>query len=126
MYRVDPATNQIAATVALRSSPRMLVAGEDSIWVFNEGDGTVQRINGKSGRVVATIETGAIGGGTIDVGGGYVWVATHDLPIIQIDPKTNAIRGKFNVGSDDFSSIRFAFGSLWISGKTLRRVELPK
>ena len=29
--------------------------------INNEGDGTVQRIDGKSGSVVATINTGAIG-----------------------------------------------------------------
>ena len=29
LYRVDPATNDIAATIELRSSPRMLVAGEE-------------------------------------------------------------------------------------------------
>lgn len=126
LYRVDPATNQIAETVALRSSPRMLSAGEDSIWVFNEGDGTVQRIDGKSGKVVATIETGAVGAGTIDVGGGFVWVSTHAMPIIQIDPRTNAVRGKLQIASDEFSSIRFAFGSLWVSGRTVRRIELPE
>ena len=126
LYRVDPATNQIAATIELRSSPRMLAAGEDSIWVFNDGDGTVQRIDGKSGKVVATIETGTVGTGTIDVGGGFVWVATHAVPIIKIDPRTNAVRGKFRIETSEYSSIRFAFGSLWVSGGAVRRIKPPE
>jgi virginiamycin B lyase len=126
LYRVDPASNQIVVTIELQSSPRMLVAGEDSIWVFNEGDGTVQRIDGKSNKVVATIETGTVGAGTIDVGGGFVWVATHAVPIIQIDPRTDTVRGKFKIeGSSEYSSIRFAFGSLWISGGPVRRFKPP-
>ena len=126
LYRVDPATNDIAATIELRSSPRMLVAGEDSIWVFNEGDGTVQRVEGKSGKIVATIETGTVGAGTIDVGGGFVWVATRTVPIIQIDPRTNMVRGKFKMETSEYSTIRFAFGSLWVSGGAVRRIKPPE
>jgi virginiamycin B lyase len=99
---------------------------EGSIWVFNEGDGPVQRVDGKSGSVVATIETGAVGAGTIAVGGGFVWATTHDVPIIQIDPRTNAVRGKFKTEMDDLSSIHFGFGSLWVSGRTVRRIKLPE
>ena len=66
LYRVDP-TTQIAATIELRSDPRSLAEGEGSVWVFNEGDGTVQRIDGKRGNLVATIQTGVHGKGAIDV-----------------------------------------------------------
>ena len=59
LYRIDPKTNQIAGTIELHSDPR----------ANNEGDGTDQRIDGKSGDVVATIDTGAIGKGSIAVGG---------------------------------------------------------
>ena len=60
LYRIDPATNQIAATVELRARPTALAAGEGAIWVFNEGDGTVQRIDGKSGQQLATLETSTL------------------------------------------------------------------
>jgi hypothetical protein len=63
------------------------------VWVRNEGDGTIQRIDGKSGDLIATIEAGGAGRGTIAVGGGFVWVSTPAEPIIQIDPRTNSIRG---------------------------------
>jgi virginiamycin B lyase len=94
LYRIDPITNQIAATIDLNSNPRSLGAGEESIWVHNEGDGTVQRIDAKSGKVVATIKAGFAGRGDITSGGVFVWVSTQDEPILRIDPRTNSVRGK--------------------------------
>jgi virginiamycin B lyase len=126
LYRVDPITNQIAATIELRSDPLALAAGEGSVWVFNEGDGTVQRIDGKSGNLIATIETGAVGKGAVEVGGGFVWVSTHDVPIIQIDPRANAVRGKFKAEMDEYYTIRFGGGSLWVSGGFVRRIKPPE
>ena len=126
LYRIDPKTNQIAGTIELHSDPRSLVAGEESVWINNEGDGTVQRIDGKSGSVVATINTGAIGKGSIAIGGGFVWVSTHNEPIIQIDPRTNSVRGKYEGKMDEYSTIRFGSGSLWVSGGSVRRIKLPE
>ena len=126
LYRVDPTTNQIAATIDLHSNPRSLAVGEGSVWVHNEGDGTVQRIDGKSGELVATIETGAVGKGAIAVGGGFVWVSTRAEPIVQIDPRTNSVRGKFKVEMSEYSTIRFGSGSLWISGRSVRRIKPPE
>jgi streptogramin lyase len=127
LYRVDPANNQIAATIELGPRPLALAAGEEgAVWVFNEGDGSVQRIDGKSGKLVATIETGVVGKGAITVGGGFVWVSTHGAPIIQIDPRTNSVRGKFTVEMNEYSTIRFDGGSLWVSGGSVRRIKPPE
>ena len=58
LYKIDPRTNTLVQTIALRSSPRFLTAGEGSIWILNQGDGTVQRIDPMSGEVIASIEQG--------------------------------------------------------------------
>ncbi len=127
LYRVDPTTNQIAATIELRARPVALATGEEgAVWVFNEGDGTVQRIDAKNGSLVATIETGAIGKGAIAAGGGFVWVSTHAVPIIQIDPRANSVSGKFNVEMAEYSTIRFCGGSLWVSGGSVRYIKPPE
>ena len=92
LYKVDAKTNTLVQTIPMHPSPRFLTAGEGSIWVMNQGDGTVQRIDPASGKVVATIETGYAGpGGDITTGGGYVWVMVRETPLIQIDPKTNLV-----------------------------------
>src|ERR1700759_4587178 len=50
-HRIDSKTNQLASRIGLHPDPRSLVAGQESVWINNEGDGTVQRIDGKSGDV---------------------------------------------------------------------------
>ena len=125
LYRIDPTTNQIAATIELDSRP-VLAAGEGSVWVFNQGTGNVQRIDGESSKLLATIQTGAVGKGAIAVGGGFVWLRTHLVPIIQIDPRTNSVLSKFDVETVNFSTICYAGGSLWVSGTSVRRVSPPE
>src|SRR5215211_4866683 len=125
LYKIDTRTNTLVQTIALRSSPRFLTAGEGSIWVLNQGDGTVQRIDPMSGQVIASIETGHAGrGGDITAGGGYIWVTLRGVPLVQIDPKANAVAALFKgIGWGD--AIRFGGGSLWISGHSIRRLTPP-
>jgi virginiamycin B lyase len=125
LYRIDPTSNQIAATIELGTRPRPLAAGEGSIWVINEGDGTVQRFDGDSGRLLATIETNTVGKSAIVVGGGFVWITTRLVPLIQIDPRTNSVRGKFRCKAIDNMSIRYGGGSLWMAGALLQRIKPP-
>ena len=106
-----------------------MASGEGSIWVFNSGDGTVDRIDGKTGKVLATIETGEAARGAIDVGGGFVWVSTPLAPLIKIDPATHSVRGKFGLETGGYkggSTVRYGGGSLWISGPLVRRVTPPE
>ena len=95
--------------------------------VLNQGDGTVQRIDGKTGSVVATIETvtGYRGGDDIVVGGGYVWVTLKgNLPVLQIDPKTNTLVRIFK-GFGMGDAIRYGADSLWVSGSEIFRIRPP-
>ena len=127
LYRVDPEANRITATIPLRTTPRFLASGEGSVWVLNQGDGSVQRIDGKSGELLATVEAKASGsGGDIVVGGDFVWVTTHAVPVIKIDPRTNALVGKFREpGVYMGDAIRYGDGSLWVSGTKIFRIKPP-
>ena len=58
-------------------------------------------------------------GGDIATGGGYVWVTLPITPLIQIDPKTDAVVALFK-GAGWGDAIRFGGGSLWISGRSIR------
>jgi virginiamycin B lyase len=125
LYKIDARTNTLVQTIALRSSPRFLTAGEGSIWVLNQGDGSVQRIDPMSGNVIASIETGHAGrGGDITAGGGYIWATLRDVPLVQIDPNANAITALFK-GTGWGDAIRFGGGSLWLSGHSIRRLTPP-
>ena len=125
LYQIDPNTNTIVSVLPLHQSPRFIASGENSIWVLNQGDGSVQRIDGETGKLIATIEAGLAGnGGDITTGGGYVWVTTPEVPLAQIDPKTNSLVGKFGTyGMGD--AIRYGAESLWISGPSIFRIQPP-
>ena len=125
LYRIDPASNRVVSTTELSSRPRIMVADADSIWVYNDGDGTVQRVDGVSGKVTASVPTGTSGRAAITAGGGYVWVKPRGLLIIQIDPRNNAVRGRFHV-PDYGTNIGYAGGSLWLSGDAVRRIRPPE
>ncbi|WP_157934506.1 hypothetical protein [Microvirga ossetica] len=125
LYKIDARTNTLVQTIPLRPRPRFLTAGEGSIWVHNQGDNSLQRIDPASGEVIATIETGLVGrGGDIATGGGYVWFSLSGTPLVQIDPRTNAVVAVFKgIGWGD--AVRFGGGSLWMSGHSIRRLMPP-
>jgi DNA-binding beta-propeller fold protein YncE len=125
LYRIDPATNQIVATIELRSRPRALAAGEGAIWAFNEGDGTVQRIDGKTGEQIATVETGTVGFADMTFGGGFIWIGTASRDLVQIDPRSNSVRGKFKPADGDYMAIGYGGASLWMCGSAAYRITPP-
>jgi DNA-binding beta-propeller fold protein YncE len=125
LYQIDPKTNTIKSLIRLDRLPRYLASGDGSIWVLTQGANTVQRIDGQTGKLTATIELGWPGhGGDITTGGGYVWVSLTGMPVAQIDPKTNTLIRKF-VERSMGDSIRFGAGSLWVSGSSIRRFQPP-
>ena len=115
LYRIDPATNQIIATIDLNSRPVTLTSGEGSVWV-RQVDGTVQRIDGSSGQLLATFATDASGNyGDIVAGGGFVWISSRSA-LTQINSRTNSQRSRFRAppGVSMGYAIAYGGGSLWL------------
>jgi streptogramin lyase len=128
LYRIDPEINQIVSTIELHARPMMLASGEGSVWV-HEFDGTVERIDGSSGKLLATIATEASGhNGDIVVGGGFVWVNSTPAPLVQIDPRTNSKRARFDAppGAAMDYRITYGGGSLWLGGIAVYRIKPPE
>jgi streptogramin lyase len=128
VYRIDPKSNAIAAAIPLaHRGTRYIASAEGSIWVFNEADGTIQRIDAGTDNVVATIATGLPGSyGDISAGGGYLWANTPFFPAVQIDPATNRVLRRLKSHGRNFDA-RYGAAALWIAepGSVLR-VEMPK
>ena len=123
LYRIDPKANAVTQTTALEPRPRYLTSDSDSVWIFNQG-GFVQSVDGKTGEVTATIATGPMGGGgDIDVGGGFVWLASHNFQLMQIDPKSRSIVAKFH-NDEVGDGLCFGGGAVWISGDAIYRVKV--
>ena len=126
VYRVDAATNTLAATIKTGGNPRFLTAAFGSIWVVNEQGGAVHRIDPLTNTVAATIETGVSDGrfGDVTGGDGQIWASFAVAPVVQIDPATNTMVRRFN-GSGLGQSIRYGGGSLWLAQLTIDRVRMP-
>ena len=123
LYRIDPKTNTVAQTIALESRPRFLTADQTSLWIFDQG-GFVQSVDGTTGAVTATIETGPLGGGgDIDAGGGFIWATSHDIPLMQINPQSKSIVEKFH-NDEVGDALCFGGGAVWISGDAIHRVKV--
>ena len=96
VQRIDPKTNAVVATIAVRGQPRFLAVGEGAVWVLNQTDGSVSRIDPNTNQVVATVDVGVPGpGGDIAAGEGAVWVRASHILLAQIDPKTNQVVKRF-------------------------------
>ena len=73
---IDPGTDRIVSDLRvgqLTGSPGVAV-GAGSVWVVNQGDGTVSRVAVDSGRVTRTIHVGGAPN-SVAVSAGRVWVS---------------------------------------------------
>jgi hypothetical protein len=98
------------------------------VWV-RQVDGTVQRFDGSSGKLLATFATGAADkSGEIVVGGGFVWINSRSVALMQIDPQTNSQRSRFDSPPGAFirTAIAYGGGSLWLGGSAVFRIKLPE
>ena len=124
LYRIDPTTNSVISTTKLGRSPQDLVADGEAVWVYNAGDGTVQRVEGASGESVATIDIGSTGTGEIDAGGGYIWLSLALQSLIQIDPETNSVLRRY-MAPRRAGYMRYGAGSVWLGLRSIVRVAIP-
>ncbi len=128
LVRVDPKTNQITGTTPTGKMPRFLTDGAGSVWTLNQGDGTVTRVDARTGRGLATIAAGIPGlGGEITFGAGSVWATVFGFPITRIDARTNRVTAQWTGKGGD--SIRVAHGSVWLTylmGAKVARIPVPE
>jgi DNA-binding beta-propeller fold protein YncE len=97
---IDPAKGRIVAQVSVGHAPTAVVTGYGGAWVLNRGDGTVSHIDGRTRKVVGTIEPDAVAN-DLTAGAGGIWFAGRprraDQPPLDvaelehIDPATDRV-----------------------------------
>ena len=114
VMRIDPATNKPAEQpIKVGQEPLFLVAGGGSIWVGSHDSNTVSRIDPRSYRVVATINTGFNVHG-LAYADGALWIADyHGHAVVKVDPGLNRVTGKPIPVGYSFEAISAAEGSVW-------------
>ena len=115
LLRISPADPKTSQAIKVGDQPRFLAIGDDAVWVMNQGDGSVSRVD-KTGAVVATIPVSSvqIRGGDIAVGGGAVWVRTEQDLVVRIDPTTNAVSDRYGPPSGS-GSVAADDDALWVT-----------
>ena len=86
---VDPQSNSVVDTVQVGARPRGVAVGEGSVWVANQDDKTLSRIDAATHDLVRTITLDATPTG-VAVGLGSVWVANGLVgTVVRVDTTTN-------------------------------------
>ncbi len=117
IHRLDPKTNQVAATVTVGKKPCSgLAAGFGSIWTPSCGDHTLVRVDARTNRVIATIPAGpAESEGGIAASPEGVWLVTDAKGVLsRIDPATNRVGSEVAIAPKS-ASVLYGEGSIWVT-----------
>jgi YVTN family beta-propeller protein len=103
--------------IAVGADPAAVALGFGSIWVANNGDGTVSRIQlGASGEP-ARVRTISVGEDPVDIatGEGGVWVANAGSHTVsRIDPATNSVTRTIDLHNPP-AGIAVGEGRIWVT-----------
>jgi len=116
--QLDPKTNQVGAVITVGTKPCSgLAIAFGSVWVPICSDGSVQRVDLKSQKIVASIPSGVANTeGGITAGEGSIWMPSDAAGVLsRIDPGTNKVLSKISIPAGSYTAA-FDAGSIWITG----------
>jgi peptide/nickel transport system substrate-binding protein len=112
---IDPASNRLVREVPVGNGPGRVVAGFHSVWVVNDFDSTVSRIDLTTGNVQKIDVDGDPT--AIAIGAGFVWVAcTGTRRVLEINPEIDLVVKYIPVGNGP-SGIAFSPGAAWVTNR---------
>lgn len=121
LLRIDPATNEITATIPLASAGNV-AAGDDAVWTIANVDGEdmLVRVDPDGSRIAATISVGR-GAFDVAVDTSGVWV-TRDIDgmsgeVIRIDPRTDEIVTRIPL-EGRIRDVVVGEGGVWVADST--------
>jgi YVTN family beta-propeller protein len=115
---VNARTNRHQARIRVGAAPYALAFGAGSVWVSNEGTGTVSWIGPRRNKVIRTIRVGGQPNG-IAFAFRKVWVADFGRGrLLRIDPRRNRVERRIAIPKADW--ITPSPDSLWVSSETGR------
>jgi peptide/nickel transport system substrate-binding protein len=110
---IETGSGRITAQYAVGHGPQAVTSGAGSVWVANELDGTVSRIDREPDQVV-TIDVGGEPTG-VAFGAGSLWVADgQGRSVAQIAPRANKVIQRIDVGNAAHA-VAFGYGAVWVA-----------
>jgi hypothetical protein len=126
LYRIDPATARVRKRIQVGAGkPYNIWTGGSSVWVIDDGDGSLIRVSARTNRIVKRL---VVGDGPADIAftSTQAWVINHrDRRLSRIELATNAVTRLATIAGENEAPERLTLlgGSLWITG---RGVDLLK
>jgi streptogramin lyase len=101
---IDPSGERVVARTRVGVEPTLIAAGYGGVWVLNKADGTVTRLDPRTGRRVSTLSPDAAVN-TMTIGDGGLWFSgpprggsapLEDAKLERINPSTGKVDRSFN------------------------------
>jgi len=113
LYRVDPLTASVEATVTIGTGAGAIAVSGPNIWVANTITGSLSQVSSATDEVVKTFVAGAEPTG-LAVGDGLLWVADASASALgAVNTNTDRVT-TYPLSSPPFG-IAFGAGSVWLS-----------
>jgi streptogramin lyase len=122
------AAGRVLSSVTVPDPVFTVAAGEGGVWVPDDREGTLLRIDPRTGQLAATISISPkrpVLAGLFDAvatSPGAVWVTSVvDNSLLRIDPSSNRVAQRISLGMRP-SSLSILGGDAWITGSQANRV----
>jgi ABC-type branched-subunit amino acid transport system substrate-binding protein/DNA-binding beta-propeller fold protein YncE len=98
--RIDPAKNRLGTRIPLPfGNARDIAVGSGAVWVTDDPQGLLWRIDVGRSRTARTIDVG-VGAFYVSYGAGAVWVGNFVTGTVsRVDPRTNRVTARHQVGA---------------------------
>ena len=118
VWRLDPRSGAIQATIALRFPPRSVVVADGMAWITDGLHDKVVPIDARSNRVLPAVTVGR-GAAGVTAAAGAVWVANAiDGTVSRIDPRSRRVVKTVHVAGSP-SEIDAGTDGVWVTSHAL-------
>jgi virginiamycin B lyase len=129
VQQVDAARLRVVRTRATGDMPRFLTVDRGgALWTLNQADGTVTRIDPRSGRT-ATHDVELHGsGGALAAHGRWLWARGSEKLLTRLDERSGQVVERYGPAVGD-GAVVVGFGAVWVSApgiRTLWRLPLDR
>jgi YVTN family beta-propeller protein len=115
LWRIDPQTRRITATIRLGFPPGDVAVGGGAAWLTDELADRLIRIDPSTNRIRAAIPVGR-GARAVTFGDGSVWVGNAvDHTVSRVDPATNRVVETIDVQASP-QALAVENGAVWVVG----------
>ncbi len=124
--QVDPDSDRVVGKVAVGNGPNAIATGLGDVWVADDVDNTLTRIDAESANAVTATTPVGQGPAAVAVGEDAVWVAnTQDDTVSRVDPETATVTETIAVGARP-TGIAAGSGAVWVANSldgTVSRID---